>query len=107
MWNNWRRLHVTGLDARTTSIGESMHGSMKNGTDGVRPAQSAHKSASKMMDKANQKAKKIKKYNAQELPCNHTMNHGDRGNYLTDFSYKYTDNQLLLSKKCRAIQEIQ
>ena len=81
MWNNWRRLHVTGLDARTTSIGESMHGSMKNGTDGVRPAQSAHKSASKMMDKANQKAKKIKKYNAQELSRNRTMNHGDRGNF--------------------------
>ena len=38
MWNNWRRLHVTGLDARTTSIGESMHGSMKNGTDGAKPS---------------------------------------------------------------------
>ena len=59
---------------------------------GLSPAQSAHKSASKMMDKANQKAKQIKKYKAQELSRNRTMNRGDRGNYLTDFSYKYAEN---------------
>ena len=36
MWLNHKRLHVQGFNTRTTSVGEGMHFSMKNGVDGMK-----------------------------------------------------------------------
>ena len=52
LWLNHKRLHVEGFNTRTTSVGEGMHFSMKNGYDGVRANQSPHISAGKMVDKS-------------------------------------------------------
>ena len=104
MWLNYKRLWTAGFNQRTTSIGESMHFSMKNGFDGVFASSAPHISASKMMDKAERKGNEIQKYNAQEFYKHRTMNNGLRGDYLTDYAYKSVEINLKLSKQCQAMK---
>ena len=104
LWLNHKRLHVEGFNTRTTSVGKGMHYLMKNGYDGVRANQSPHISAGKMMDKSIKKCKDIEIFNAHELNRNRTQKHGMRGEYLTDYAYKYAENELFLSKSCRAMK---
>ena len=77
---------------------------MKNGYDGVRANQSPHISAGKMMDKSIRKCKDIEIFNAHELNRNRTQTHGMRGEYLTDYAYKFAENKLSLSKSYRAMK---
>lgn len=49
---NYHYIHVDRIDARTTSIAEAMHHSMKHAKDGGRTQSALFKSAEKMMDKA-------------------------------------------------------
>ena len=48
--------------------------------------------------------KAIEIYNAHELNRNRTFNNGERGEYLTDYAYKFAENELSLSKSCRAVK---
>ena len=104
MWLNHKRLHICGFNARTTSVGEGMHASMKNGFDGVRANQTPTSSASAMMNKSMRKCKDIDIYNAHELDRNRTQEHGNRGAYLTHHAYKFTEKEFSLSKSQRAMQ---
>ena len=101
---NYKRLHICGMNARTTSTAESMHSSMKHGINKVFSSDSTSTSAAKMMDKSILKGNEIFRYNAQELTRHRTANHSLRGTYLTDFAYKYAENEYELSKKCRGIK---
>ena len=60
LWLNNKRLHIQGFNARTTSVAEGMHNSMKNSYDGVFASSAPHVSASKMMDKAERKGNDVK-----------------------------------------------
>ena len=104
MWLNHKRLHVQGFNTRTTSVGEGMHFSMKNGFDGLKANHQPHVSAGAMMDKSIRKCKEIEIYNAHELDRNRTSNNGHRGEFLTDYAYKYSENELSLSKWCRVMK---
>ena len=104
MWINYKRLSISGMNARTTSVGESLHLSMENGYDGVFALSSLHKFASKMMDKSERKGKEIEKYNAQELSRTQTCKNSERGEYLTDYAYKLIEKEYELLLSCRAIQ---
>ena len=79
MWLNHLRLHVQGFDNRTTSTGESMHHSIKNGYDGVKGNEAPHTSATKMMDKSKRKCQLTEKYNAKALNSKRTMKNSVRG----------------------------
>ena len=57
-----------------------------------------------MMDKSIRKCKDIEILNAHELDRTRTQKHGERGEYLTDFAYKFTENEWLLSKSNRAMK---
>ena len=104
LWLNHKRLHVQGFNARTTSVGEGMHFSMKNGFDGIRANQSPVTAAGMMMDKSMRNCKEIEIYNAHELDRNRTANNGKRGEYLTDCAFKFAENELKISKSCRAMK---
>ena len=85
---NYHRLHVNGFSARTTSTAESMHNSMK--VDGGLANSGVHKSAAKMMDKAQRKGKNIEASNASEISRTKTVetfDREDRGHYLTIYAY--------------------
>ena len=77
---------------------------MKNGFDGIRANQSPHISAGIMMDKSIRNCKAIEIYNAHELNRNRTFNNGERGEYLTDYAYKFAENELSLSKACQIVK---
>ena len=104
LWLNHKRLHVQGFSTRTTSVGEGMHFSMKNGFDGIRANQSPVTAAGMMMDKSIRNCKEIEIYNAHELDRNRTANNGKRGEYLTDCAFKFAENELKISKSCRAMK---
>ena len=104
LWLNHKRLHVQGFNARTTSVGEGMHHSMKNGYDGVRANQTPTSSASAMMDKSMRICNNIEIFNAHELDRNRTQEHGNRGEYLTDHAYKLAEKQYILSQSQRAMR---
>ena len=101
---NYKRLHICGMNARTTSTAESMHSSMKHGINKVFSSDSTSTSAAKMMDKSILKGNEIFRCNAQELTRHCTANHSLRGTYLTDYAYKYAENEYELSKKCGGIK---
>ena len=104
MWLNHNRLHVEGFNTRTTSVGEGMHFSMKNGFDGIKANQSPHVSAGIMMDKSVRNLNAIEIYNSHELNRNRTYNNGERGEYLTDYAYKFAETELALSKLCSIVK---
>ena len=100
LWLNHKRLHVQGFNTRTTSVGEGVHFSMKNGFDGICANQSPVISAGMMMDKSIRNCKEIEIYNAHELDRNRTANNGTRGEYLTEYAFKFAENELKNSKSC-------
>ena len=57
-----------------------------------------------MIDKSERKGRDIYFLNVQELSRNMANNNGLRGEYLTDYAYKTTEEQLKLSKLCRFIK---
>lgn len=57
MWLNYLRLNVCGMNARTTSVGEAMHRSMKIGYDGIKASMSIDVSANTMMNKAKKRVR--------------------------------------------------
>ena len=97
LWLNHKRLHVQGFNTRTTSVGEVMHHSIKNGYDGVRVNQTPSKSDVVMMDKSIRKCKELEILNAHELDRSRTQEHGKRGEYLTNYACKITENEYNLS----------
>ena len=83
---NYHRLHINGFSARTTSTAESMHNSMK--CDGGL-------------------GKNIEASNASDISRTRTVetfDRKDRGHYLTNYAYKKVEEELLLSRQCRAVQ---
>ena len=95
---------MQGFNTRPISVGKGMHFSMKNGFDGIRTNQSPHVSAGAMMDKSIRKCKEIEIFNPHELDRNRTANNGERGEYLTDYAYKFSENEFRLSKSCRSMK---
>ena len=51
-----------------------------------------------MIDKSERKGRDIYIFNVQELSRNMANNNGLRGEYLTDYAYTTTEEQLKLSK---------
>ena len=87
---------MNGFGARTTSNAESMHHSMKTKSDGAKANSFVHKSAAKMMDKAQRKWKNIELLNASVVSTTRTLlieDRGDRGHYLTKYAYKKAENE--------------
>ena len=96
---------MQGFNTRTTSVGEGIHFSMKNGFDGIRVLnQSPHVSAGAMMDKSMRICTQNEIFNACKLARNRTVSNGERGEYLTDYAYKFAENEFCLSKSYRAMK---
>jgi hypothetical protein len=66
-WLNFYKLRVCGMEGRTTSIGESMHHSMKPGADAAKPSHDVTTAANTMIDAAERKGKKRDDENAQQV----------------------------------------
>jgi hypothetical protein len=82
-WANHDRLFVGSIECRTTSIVESMHGSMKGGFDGVHQANSPETTAITCVKKAKRKADKISRLNARQVMRQSTSD-SNTYLYLTD-----------------------
>ena len=65
--------------------------------------QSPHVSAGVMMEKSIRNCKTIVIYNAHELDRNWISNNGEIGGYLTDYAYKFAENEFSLSQACRIV----
>jgi hypothetical protein len=83
-WANHDRLFVGSIECRTTSIVESMHGSMKGGFDGVHQANSAEATAITCVKQAKRKADKISKLNARQV-MRQSISDSETYLYLTDY----------------------
>jgi hypothetical protein len=98
LWNNHECLYVESMNMRTTSVAESLHWSMKSGYDGVRSANRTKRSAEKMMDKAERKAKDIAMHNAGQIICKQQWNSMPTANQLTDYCQSLADLQWSLAE---------
>ena len=104
MWVNYHRILITGMNGRTTSIGEQMHHSMKSGFDKVIAGMSPEKSADNMMNKAQRRGQKQARRNVQKCAKTATKNASKTCNDLTTWCEDRLQEQLEFSKKHRVTQ---
>jgi len=103
-WLNYVRLHVPGMDQRTSSVGEALHWSMKSGFDGVQSSMAPETAAVKMVTKANRRGKKVERQNAEQASRTKVWTSTQTQQYLTDFCAKKTEIEWNLAPCYKVVQ---
>lgn len=104
MWVNFYRLHNPGQSQRTTSPGEALHSSMKNGHDRVYAGCSAQKSTESMVSKTEQRTDAISKFNAKQFQSTPLWTDSDTAGVLTRYCERKADEQWKLRSRYKVFR---